>query len=268
MPSIHWNRRSIIYAAVTLTALFFITSTITQPVVPTQLTPQHDPNFPDNPNDEILDPECTITNHQTGHFFDLRELSNLHMDDTHSIPFQAWNAKGFDYGKNFSIGICSSPLRQINALTDLDFPTVANKSNVAGYYTGPHGEKVSIGDANSNLKFRGNQLLLEYENGDLCENGDSTQIRKSTLVTFRCDREMMSKARLSYIGSFHNCSYVFELRTIHACPAARDETESNIVSVFFAILLAAIGVYLGANKLYKLTEYYMGKRSSGVYNVV
>lgn len=194
-----------------------------------------------------LDP-CTIKNPLTNQFYDLRELSSFGSESEK----QAWNSKGFDYGRNFSIGICSTPLKQINAITELDFIDSNNKSNIAGYYTNLDGNKVSIGEISTKLKFRGLNLVLEYKNGDKCET--STNLNKSTLLTFKCDREMMSKARVNYLGSMNDCSYFFEVRTVHACPTSNEETDDAVWGIFFIILLSAVLVYLFAGVMYKIIK--------------
>lgn len=197
--------------------------------------------------EEIIEP-CTIINPLTNQFYDLRELSSIGIDN----EIQAWNAKGFDYGRNFSIGICSTPLRQLKALTDYDFIDTNNKSMVGGYYTNPEGNKVSIGKVSTDLKFRGLNLVLEYNDGDKCEN--SPNLFKSTLLTFKCDREMMSKARVSYLGSMNNCSYFFEVRTVHACATANEQNDNAVWGIFLMILLSAIGVYFFAGIMYSIIK--------------
>lgn len=196
--------------------------------------------------EEIIQP-CTITNPLTNQFYDLRDLSSINSEE-----IQAWNAKGFDYGHNFSIGICSTPIRQLNNLTPLDFVDSANKSNIAGYYTNESGNKVSIGSISTDLKFRGMNLVLEYTNGDKCES--SNELFKSTLLTFKCDREMMSKARVNYLGSMDNCSYFFEVRTVHACATSNEKDETAIWGIFLSIVFSAIGVYLFAGIIYKIIK--------------
>lgn len=194
----------------------------------------------------ILEP-CTIINPLTNQFYDLRSLSSIGSNE-----IQAWNSKGFDSGKNFSIGICSSPLRQVSALTDLDFTDSENKSTIAGYYSTQDGHKVSIGSVSTDLKFRGMNLVLEYTDGDRCEN--SPNLRKSTLLTFKCDREMMSKARVNYLGAMDNCSYFFEVRTVHACATANEENDTAIWGIFLLIISSAIAVYFFAGIIYKFIK--------------
>lgn len=196
---------------------------------------------------QTLEP-CTIVNPLTNQFYDLRPLSSLGNDG----EVQTWNSKGFDYGKNFSIGICSTPMRQLKALKESDFVDTHNKSLVGGYYTDREGKKVSIGEYSTELKFRGLNLVLEYSNGDRCE--ESPNLFKSTLLTFRCDREMMSKARVNFLGSLNNCSYLFEVRTVHACATANDENDNAIWGIFLLILCSAVGVYLFAGVMYRIIQ--------------
>lgn len=195
----------------------------------------------------ILEP-CTVINPLTNQFYDLRPLSSI----GNNGEIQAWNSKGFDYGKNFSIGICSTPLRQLKALKDDDFIDTFNKSNVGGYYTNKNGKKISIGSISTDLKFRGLNLVLEYTDGDKCEN--SPNLFKSTLLTFKCDREMMSKARVNYLGSLNNCSYFFEVRTVHACATSNDETDNAVWGIFLLILFSALSVYFFAGFIYKIIK--------------
>lgn len=272
MAPIHFLRRRIIYVCACLILLFFIISknsstshnTLSDDII-NEITHLKETKLEDittslvsavTPEEEetILDP-CTIINPLTNQFFDLRPLSSLNNNN----EIQAWNAKGFDYGRNFSIGICSTPLRQINALTNLDFVDSQNKSDIAGYYTNSKGHKVSIGSVSStDLKFRGMNLIMEYSNGDKCEN--TPDLSKSTLLTFKCDREMMSKARVNYLGSSNNCSYFFEVRTVHACATSYDEDDGDIWIIFLTILLSAVGVYFFAGIMYKIIKNHYEKR--------
>lgn len=209
---------------------------------------------------ELLEPAeqhqlqpCTIINSYTNQFYDLKPLGGLGVDG----ETQAWNAKGFDYGRNFSIGICFTPLRQLNSLTNLDFKDSSNRTNIGAYYTNQGGDKVSIGEVSTDLKFRGNKLVLEYENGDICsdlQNSKGEPLKKSTLLSFTCDREISKKARVNYLGAFNNCSYHFEVRTIHACATSNDVDDDDVWWIFLGVVLAALVVYLGANKVYAVIK--------------
>lgn len=196
---------------------------------------------------------CTITNTHNDQFFDLTPLGGLGVD--HEV--QAWNARGFDYGYNFSIGVCHTPLKQFSSLTELDFKDTSNTTNIGAYYTDKDGHKVSMGQVSTDLKFRGKKIVLEYSNGDICpdlQNGQGEPLRKSTLLSFTCDREMMQKAHVHYLGSFHNCTYHFEVRTIHACATASDASDDAVWLIFAGVVFAALVVYFGAHKVYAITK--------------
>ncbi|OBA18623.1 uncharacterized protein OGAPODRAFT_11155 [Ogataea polymorpha] len=162
-----------------------------------------------NYTSEISPEPCTVINPLTNQFFDLRPLGALGNDGL----VQAWNARGYDYGRNFSIGICSTPLKQPQSLPESDFEGVTNKSEVGGYYTDTTGHKKSIGQISTTPKFRGRKLVLEYTDGSVCEGfKNDGSLKKSTILSFVCDREIMTKASISYVGSLHDCSYFFEGR--------------------------------------------------------
>ncbi|EHM99754.1 Mrl1p [Saccharomyces cerevisiae x Saccharomyces kudriavzevii VIN7] len=67
------------------------------------------------------------------------------------------------------------------------------------------------------------KLTLKYENGSICPNGKD---KKATLLNFVCDKEIQSKAQISYIGNLHDCSYFFEVRSIYACPTSNKRPRS------------------------------------------
>lgn len=220
-----------------------------------------DSNGAEEAEKEVVEP-CTVVNPLTNQFYDLSPLSALGNDG----EVQTWNSKGFDYGKNFSIGVCSTPLRQLKALRESDFVDTHNKSMVGGYYTDGEGKKVSIGEYSTDLKFRGLNMVLEYTNGDQCE--DSPNLSKSTLLTFKCDREMMSKARVSYLGSMNNCSYLFEVRTVHACATANDKNDSAIWGIFLLVLFSAAGVYFFAGFMYRMIQKHYERSVKKEHDVV
>ncbi|ODQ77935.1 hypothetical protein BABINDRAFT_162988 [Babjeviella inositovora NRRL Y-12698] len=184
---------------------------------------------------------CTITNPLTNGFINLRELGAL----GHDGLVTAWNSKGFDYHHNFTLGICSTPFKQPAEVRD-----VSNSSLVGGYYTNADGTKFSIGEYSAHPKFRGRKLTLTYENGSYCSA--SKDLRKSTILSFVCDREIMAKAQVSFVGQLHDCAYYFEVRTVHACPTFNDEETASVAWVFFLLILVAAGVFFGAGHLYQL----------------
>ena len=65
--------------------------------------------------------------------------------------------------------------------------------------------------------FRGRKLTLTYENGSYCDAVDSItnqRLRKSTILTFTCDREMSARALVSFIGQANECTYFSRLDLI------------------------------------------------------
>ncbi|GMG25379.1 unnamed protein product [Ambrosiozyma monospora] len=201
---------------------------------------------------EIVPDPCTVVNPLTNQFFDLSSLSALSNEGVS----QPWFAQGFDYGRNFSIGICSTPLRQPESLQENDFTDISNKTEVGAWFSDGKGNKISIGQVSTTPKFRGRKMVLEYEGGSFCsaanENGE--KLRKTTLLSFTCDREIMTKAKISYVGSSNDCSYFFEVRTVHACATAAKEDDSAIIWIFLSIVLSAVGVYFCGGLLYTLVK--------------
>ncbi|KAG7841198.1 hypothetical protein KL941_005414 [Ogataea angusta] len=212
-----------------------------------------------NDTGEVPPEPCTVVNPLTNQFFDLRPLGALGNDGL----VQAWNARGYDYGRNFSIGICHTPLKQLQSSSESDFEGIANKSEVGGYYTDITGHKKSIGQISTTPKFRGRKLVLEYTDGSVCEGFKSDgSLRKSTILSFVCDREIMTKASISYVGSLHDCSYFFEVRTIHACPTAAKKDDKAIIWIFLFICLCAVAVFFGGGFVYSFFRYNHGRQST------
>lgn len=116
------------------------------------------------------------------------------------------------------------------------------------------GSLKSIGKASSTPYFRGRNLLLEYHDGSPCTNpdGSTTGLRMSTLISLKCGHDLAaSHAHVSFLGSPDNCTYFFEARTLHACPASNKEESVAPVPIFLVISLVAIGVYAMATMFLK-----------------
>lgn len=188
---------------------------------------------------------CSATQSLTNGFYDLSDLSSI---DKESIV--AWSAKGHDYNNNFTLGICSSPLKpnvEVNSNNGQQRLSI-NSSEVGAYYTAADGEKYSIGNFNQTPVFRGKKLTLTYTNGSYCPNGID---RKSTILSFQCDREILAKAQVSFVGVLHDCDYFFEVRTVHACATAHKSDDLAVIWIFLFIFLAALFVYCSGGFLYK-----------------
>ncbi|KAI3406377.2 MRL1 [Candida oxycetoniae] len=197
----------------------------------------------------VLDP-CTVFHPISKGFIDLSGLSSFG-NENKPMP---WNSRGYDSGKNYTIGICSNPFKKhhdnLNEIQDN-----VNATNIGAFYVDPVTNKyVSIGEFSTEPKFRGRKLTLTYENGSYCDAQDSktgNRLRKATILTFTCDREMSARAVISYIGNFNDCSYFFEVKSHHACPTAAKANNLAAVWIFLLIFCAALLVYLSGGLLYR-----------------
>lgn len=77
--------------------------------------------------------------------------------------------------------------------------------------------------------FRGRKLVIEYTDGSPCP--EAPKLRKSTLMSLMCDRELFQKASISFVGQANECAYFFEVRTASACPTVKAQALGPI-SVF------------------------------------
>ncbi|AJW04113.1 CLL_collapsed_G0056500.mRNA.1.CDS.1 [Saccharomyces cerevisiae] len=197
------------------------------------------PDKPKSENDEDL--FCAVTNPVTGSYIDLSQLSSTPNklregqkqssgNNKHESSKTKWSVRGWGYDTNFTLGICSSPVgeaesQQLSNLTGAFYVDQLNENNL-----------VSIGDFSTRPALVGGstakKLTLKYENGSMCPNGKD---KKATLLNFVCDKEIQSKAQISYIGNLHNCSYFFEVRSIHACPTSNKKNEVNVLGIFIGI---------------------------------
>ncbi|KAK7208209.1 mannose-6-phosphate receptor binding domain-containing protein [Myxozyma melibiosi] len=153
-------------------------------------------------------PFCTAISKTTGNFYDLSKLSRekgVHESDFH--------IRGHDYGNNFTMNICAPVLAP-----PTDIMGVKEVSNVSAYYTTEKGEKFSIGEVAQPPAFRGRKLVLEYSDGSPCPKAQD--LRKSSIITLVCDRELLTDIQLQFIAQVHECAYFFEARTPHACAKA------------------------------------------------
>ena len=79
--------------------------------------------------------------------------------------------------------------------------------------------------------------------------------RKSTMISFLCDRDSLTPAHVSFIGaSPDECTYFFETRSAAACGGAIAPTQTvNAGGVFAVISIIAIAVYLLGGIAYQRT---------------
>lgn len=200
--------------------------------------------------DEARDP-CTIVNPHSHGFIDLRGLSLLG-NEGRALP---WTTKGYDYGRNFTLGICSTPFKKSHN-GPREMQDDVNSTLVGGYYMDTKsGRYVSLGEFSTTPVVRGRKLTLKYSNGSYCENlvdrSTGLPVRRSTMITFTCDRDMLAKASISYVGSFDDCNYMFEVRSHHACPTAAKANNLAAVWIFLLIFVAAVLVYFSGDFFYR-----------------
>lgn len=188
---------------------------------------------------------CTAINPMNG-FIDLRGLMSTRSDG----KFVPWHAKSHDTGHNFTIGVCSGALKK--SQWDAPFVDSVNALRVGAYYV-ENGKHILMGELEQRPQFLGHKLTLTYGNGLVCgmtyKNGDP--VRRKTILTFTCDREMLTRAHISYLGSLDECTYMFEVRSHYACPTAAQADNLAAVWIFFFISLAALLVYLLGGILYR-----------------
>ncbi|CCD22955.1 Mrl1p NDAI_0A08010 [Naumovozyma dairenensis CBS 421] len=220
---------------------------------------------PPSTNPEKPDLFCAVMNPSTGSYIDLSHLSstpNKSRDNTKvhknsnvksrkdktDTSKTRWLVRGWDYDTNFTLSICSSPV------TKTEEDQLSNLTG--GYYIDQKDSSklISIGNFATEPKIMGppnnKKLTLKYENGSMCPNGRD---KKATLLNFVCDRDISTKAQISYIGSLADCSYFFEVRSIYACPTSNKENEVNVVGIFFGIFFVFFLVELGRRWLNKKT---------------
>ncbi|KAL2360090.1 hypothetical protein RJZ56_007048 [Blastomyces dermatitidis] len=79
--------------------------------------------------------------------------------------------------------------------------------------------------------------------------------RKSTLISFLCDRDLVSPAAsVTFVGTLDSCTYFFEVRSAAACGGvARTEGGLGPAGVFGVIALIAIAVYILGGCAYQRT---------------
>lgn len=234
---------------------------------------------------------CTIHSPSTGSFYDLRPLQAFGPDQTTKSSLarnESWHARGYDYPGNFTINFCGPVVEN---LTDVDGVSKSRAANISAFYIDPATENpISIGQANSELVFRGKKLLLNYTNGSPCpdldedgtplsrraiigdddnddEDADDDEPKKptkvgvrhkSTLLSFMCDTSSTSNQHpsISFLGSPDHCTYIFEVKSRWACAGATPSTDPGSLgpgSVFGVILAIALLVYMIGGCVYNRT---------------
>ena len=240
---------------------------------------------------------CTLHSPSSGSFFDLRPLQAISSSVSKSKEgrTESWHAKGYDYGSNFTLNFCGPVVEELEDVNDVD---ESRWRNVSAFYRTGKGRVYSIGQQSADPIFRGRKLVLNYTDGSPCpalddhgnpkvarrkiigddddgeeEDDDdddddekpskklakSTSIRrKSTLISFLCDRDpsLTDRPQVSFVGSPDHCSYFFEVRSRYACGGASASGESGSLGpagVFAVILAIALMAYLVGGCAYQRT---------------
>ncbi|KAL9027952.1 MAG: hypothetical protein Q9196_003603 [Gyalolechia fulgens] len=205
-----------------------------------------------------LDP-CTIYRPDSNFYYDLSPIAvqplkdhkKAHKDDR----TESWHAKGYDLGTNFTLNFCAPVIERIQEAVGIEESLL---KNISAFYEWK-GKTYSIGQASTELVYRGRELSLNYTNGSPCNSpsthdrrklkhnedddneeddddddekshkgksskDDDDVRRKSTLISFACDPNLPEgKAHVSFVGtSPDQCTYFFRTKTMSACGGVTD----------------------------------------------
>jgi cation-dependent mannose-6-phosphate receptor len=205
-------------------------------------------------SEKPLEP-CTIISPLTGAFYDLNTITVQPSKDDGD---KSWHARGYDYGKNFTLNFCAPVIEKLEHV--IDVPESLWK-NVSAYYKDGESE-ISIGQASSKPVFRGRKLVLNYTEGSYCEEKpksskpDQTRRQKSSLISFICDHDSLApKVHITFVGaSPDECTYFFEAKSMAACGGASVAPQTlGPAGVFGVIFLIAAAVYLFGGIAYQRT---------------
>ncbi|KPI35202.1 putative mannose 6-phosphate receptor-like protein [Cyphellophora attinorum] len=203
---------------------------------------------------------CTIHSPTTGSFIDMRPLA-LSRDgagsSSQSSTNESYHAKGYDYPYNFTLNFCDSVVEK---LEDVNGVKERNWRNVSAFYKDSHDNIISIGQQNSELlPGRPNhkkRAILDDDDDDDRHKGKKTTRRKTTMMTFACDTSplLAGKPAISFLGTPDHCTYLFEVRSRHACGGTTTQHESGTLGpggVFLVITGIALLVYLIGGIVYQ-----------------
>ncbi|KAI1946011.1 Cation-independent mannose-6-phosphate receptor CI-MPR [Ophidiomyces ophidiicola] len=238
---------------------------------------------------------CTIYSPNTGAYFDLNTITlsppetkdgkKVRLDDRED----SWHARGYDYGANFTINFCAPVIEKLQDVVGVE---KERWQNVSAFYK-LDGKTYSIGQQATDLVFRGRKLVLNYTDGSPCpatpkskperalisrnprersqdddednedddkkgdeKKGSESERKKSTIMSFLCDRDLVSPAvAASYVGTIDSCTYFFEIRSAVACGGVATNTDGGVgpAGVFGIIAGIAIAAYLIGGCAYQRT---------------
>ncbi|TGO40774.1 hypothetical protein BHYA_0032g00550 [Botrytis hyacinthi] len=210
-----------------------------------------------------VDP-CTISS-TTGSFFDLRPLSIQAPEEgkkpAKNAKTDSWHARGYDYKGNFTLNVCAPVVEEVKDFVGVD---KNHWKNVSAFYE-YDGKKYSVGQQSGNLTLRGRKLVVEYTNGSPCggknkkrswdddDDDDKSIRRKSSIISFHCEKDPLATASASYVGTDpEECAYFFEVRSQAACGGSEPAKQTVGPGAVFAIIgVIAILVYFLGGVFYQ-----------------
>ncbi|KAF7880971.1 uncharacterized protein EAF02_006862 [Botrytis sinoallii] len=212
-----------------------------------------------------VDP-CTISS-TTGSFFDLRPLSIQAPEEgkkpAKNAKTDSWHARGYDYKGNFTLNVCAPVVEEVKNFVGVD---KNHWKNVSAFYE-YDGKKYSVGQQSGNLTLRGRKLVVEYTNGSPCggknkkrswdddddDDDDKSIRRKSSIISFHCEKDPLATASASYVGTDpEECAYFFEVRSQAACGGSEPAKQTVGPGAVFAIIgVIAILVYFLGGVFYQ-----------------
>ncbi|KAL1919474.1 uncharacterized protein VTP21DRAFT_2167 [Calcarisporiella thermophila] len=148
------------------------------------------------------DPPCTAVHNGTDNYYDLSPLKKESGED--------WIVSGADLGYTFRINVCRELLYDQTGLKNPQGVAAYQRADIKGF---------SIGKVSTKPFFRGDKLLLEYQDGDECPNNSAKH--RSTLISFTCNPVADSLGKPIFVGQYDDCAYWFEWHTSAACPTKR-----------------------------------------------
>lgn len=185
---------------------------------------------------------CTITNDTS--YYDLSPLKKTEGDD--------WIVKGYETDWKFRINICNDVLYKGDPNTDLKNTGVYGSKNDVGN---------SLGQTSTTPIIRGDSLIMEFNNGnDKC---GTTNYRKTSVISFICDKTVEGQGQPSFISTYRNCGFFFEWRTPVACSTTKKGEGLGGWNVFLTIFVIALIVYFVGGIVYNR----MVHNASGMHQI-